>query len=66
MDIRCEHKKHAEIHDGLLEVKCSSRFCGAAPGVVVIHVYSPTSGRLLETRKFRDVITNEEVEHGAR
>lgn len=55
MDLRCPHKKFGELSgDGLLEVKCSSSFCGAAPGVVVIHRFDPLTGELTETKRFRD------------
>lgn len=54
MDLRCEAKKHAEIEDGILEIKCSSRFCGAGPGVVVIHRFNAHNGELTETRRFKD------------
>lgn len=39
---------------GLLEVKCSSKRCGAGNGVVVMHYFSTETGELKETRKFRD------------
>ena len=56
-DVRCGNKKHGELHDGVLEVKCDSKFCGADGNTVVIHRY-----RLMEddevydagTRKFRE------------
>lgn len=56
VDIRCENKKHGELtDDGLVEVKCSSRFCGAAPGVVVLHTFDAQTGKLVQTRVFRNV-----------
>lgn len=69
MDLRCEHKKFGELtEDGRLEVKCSSRFCGAVSGTVVIHRFDPLTGDLLDTKRFRDPapIANEEVQHGTR
>jgi len=55
MEIRCEAKKFGELtEDGWLEVKCPSKFCGAAPGVVVIHRFNPETGKLLETKRFRE------------
>lgn len=53
-ELRCEHKKHGEIVNGDLEVKCSSHFCGAGSGVIVIHQYDLESGTLKQTRRFRD------------
>jgi len=54
MELRCESKKHGELTDGYVEFKCSSRFCGAAPGVVVLHRFSALTGKALGTTRFRD------------
>jgi hypothetical protein len=56
MDLHCENGiKFAELHDGILEVKCRSRRCGAKRGeTVVIHSFSAYDGSLIETRVFRD------------
>lgn len=54
MDLRCPSKKHGEIDDSYVEIKCSSRFCGAGPGVVVIHRFDATTGELRETLQFKD------------
>lgn len=57
MDIRCEHKKFGELtDDGVIEVKCSSKFCGAVPGAVVIHRFDPLTGELIVTKRFRDPV----------
>lgn len=62
MDLRCEAKKHGELDEGLIEVKCSSRFCGAGPGVVVIHRFDTATGELVDTRQFKDPIRNNRKE----
>lgn len=54
MDLRCQAKKHGELDDGFVEIKCSSRFCGAGPGVVVIHRFDANTGELAGTRRFKD------------
>lgn len=52
--LRCPSKKHAEvISDHVIEVKCSSRFCGAGRGVVVLHRFDLTTGETTTT-KFSD------------
>lgn len=57
MDLHCGNKKFGELtEDGYLEVKCSSKFCGAAPGAVVLHRFDPLTGELLETKRFRDPV----------
>lgn len=53
-DLRCGAKKHGELNDGHFDVKCSSRFCGAEPGVVVIHRFDALTGELIGTQRFRD------------
>lgn len=55
MDLRCENKKHGElIEDDLLEVKCNSRFCGAASGVIVLHYFNTHTGALVRTKTFTE------------
>lgn len=69
MDLRCDSKKFGELtEDGRLEVKCPSKFCGAAPGTVVLHRFDPLNGELLETKRFRDPGPGalEEVQDGSR
>jgi len=41
------------VEDHHLEVKCSSRFCGAGNGVVVLHVFDLATGEM-ETKRFND------------
>lgn len=67
MDLRCPYKLHGLLHaDGVLEVRCKSRKCGAKPGVVVIHRFKIPSGELIDTRRHRDINpTNKEEAHGA-
>jgi hypothetical protein len=54
LDLRCDYKKHGELKDGILYVKCSSRFCKHEPGVVVIHRWDVLTGARLEDQRFRD------------
>ena len=53
-ELRCPSKKHAELADGLIEVKCNSRFCGARDGVVVLHRFDALTGDLVVTNQFKD------------
>lgn len=63
-DVRCPSKKHAVLLDaGILEVKCDSRFCGAKPGIIVLHRFSLETGELLETSRYSD--PGREVKHYA-
>jgi hypothetical protein len=54
MDIRCESKKYAEINDGVIEIKCKSRWCGGGPGVVVIHRWDARTGEVLKDQRFKE------------
>jgi hypothetical protein len=55
MELRCPHKLHGMmVKEGVLEVKCDSRFCGHGPGVVVLHRFDVTTGELLETKSFKN------------
>lgn len=52
-EMRCETKLHGILVDGVIEIKCSSKFCGAAAGVVVLHRFDPMTGDLISTNKYR-------------
>lgn len=54
-ELRCQGKLHGiAIEPGIIEVKCNSKFCGAKPGIVVLHRFDSMTGILLETDAFRD------------
>lgn len=55
-DLRCPSKLHGrlDLEDSVIEIKCNSRFCGSASGVVVLHLYDAKSGALLKTSIFKD------------
>ena len=63
IELRCDAKKFGELftEDDVLEVKCNSRFCGAEPGVVVIHGFDMATGKLVGTERFRDPVGREGV-----
>lgn len=63
IELRCDNGiKFAELFpdDEILEVKCRSARCGAAPGVVVIHGFDLSTGKLVGTEVFRDPAKPEE------
>lgn len=52
--LRCPSKKHAEvISDHVVEIKCSSRFCGARKGRVILHRFDLATGEMT-TRTFAE------------
>lgn len=55
VDLRCKSKKHGELQDEFLEVKCNSRFCGAVGGVIVLHLFNARTGELVSTKHYRDI-----------
>lgn len=52
-ELRCATKLHGVLPEPhTLEVSCGSKFCGKAPGVVVIHRFNLLTGEC-STRLFR-------------
>lgn len=64
MDLRCSNKKHGEINDAIIEIKCQSRFCTGGPGIVVIHRWDAVTGEPLKDQRFKEP-PKEGKEHGA-
>jgi hypothetical protein len=59
VELRCDNEiKFGELFpdEELLEVKCRSRRCGAAPGVIVIHSFDLATGKMVGTEVFRDPV----------
>ena len=56
MDLRCESgKKFAElVEPGVIEVRCTDRYCGATKGVIVLHRFDANTGEMIGTKKYRD------------
>ena len=60
-DLSCKSKKHAIlISPGIIEVKCSSRFCGAGAGVVVLHRFDASTGALVGTTRYKTPLTTKD------
>jgi len=57
-ELRCKgNKLHglivSQYADGVIEVRCGSKFCGKEPGVIVLHRFDLSSGEM-ETRRYLD------------
>lgn len=62
MDLRCPSKLHGVIvREGVIEVACTSKFCGYRSGIAVRHSISIRTGEVLETRIFSDPINAKKV-----
>lgn len=55
-ELRCDSKLHAILDEEFVEIKCGSRFCGAQPGVVILHRFDLRTGDLIKTLKFREPV----------
>lgn len=56
MELRCENKLHGiVVDDHTIEFKCDSRFCGAGPGITVLHRISTITGETISTETFKDI-----------
>ncbi len=65
-EMRCDAKLHALIvADGVVEVKCDSRFCRPDRSTVVLHRFDAVTGRLIETLTFKNP-SKERSNHGNR
>lgn len=59
-ELRCPSRILAVIierpdeESDLLEVKCSSSFCGAGRGAVVFHYFDLETSELVDTKKYKD------------
>ena len=55
-ELRCGGTMHGILSEDHkhLEVKCKTRKCGAWPGVVVIHTFDLSTGKLVKTERYSD------------
>ncbi len=55
MELRCGSRiLHGVVFDatGIAEFTCRSKRCGKEPGVVVVHRFDLSTGRMTETKRF--------------
>lgn len=53
-ELRCPSRLFGVIKDHLIEVKCSSRFCGADRHTIVLHYFNPLGGDMVKTVKYKN------------
>lgn len=57
MELRCSSKLHGiMVSKDVIEVSCSSRFCGFRKGVAVRHRINVKTGIVMETLRFSDPV----------
>jgi len=64
MDLRCASKLHGIVEDDVVEVACTSRFCGYEKGTVVRHRFNILTGALVETLRFSDPVPQTNTKKG--
>ncbi len=54
IELRCDGTMHGRLDPEAqtIEVKCVRRGCGASKQVVVLHTFSLTTGKMVDTRRF--------------
>lgn len=57
IDVRCPSRIQFRIENGRIEVKCSSKGCGAGNGAVVLHYYDKETFEFIETVRYRNPAT---------
>lgn len=56
VDLRCASRLHGVlVRQGVLEVRCQSRFCGKRKGVVILHQFELDTGKLIDTKEYKDI-----------
>lgn len=58
MELRCPaNALHGIVSDdarGTIEVKCRGTWCGRQAGVIVLHKFDLSNGKIVETTRYRD------------
>ena len=59
MELRCDTGKVlfgnvSEGATGTIDVSCRGKWCGKAPGVVVVHRFDLATGEVIKTEKFSE------------
>lgn len=56
-ELRCASRVHGLVFvdDDVVEVRCPSRFCGKRAGVVVLHRFQVSTGKLLSTKEYKTI-----------
>ena len=55
-ELRCASRVHGVIvAPDVLEVRCHSRYCGKRAGVVILHRFEVSTGKLLSTREYKTI-----------
>jgi len=60
--LRCDGTLYGVVSDDhqTIEVRCTRRKCGHEAGVIVLHTLSIETGKVLNTRRFREPLIRKE------
>lgn len=60
-ELRCASRIHGVVvSEDVIEVRCHSRFCGKRAGVVILHRFEISTGKLLGTKEYKTIELAEE------
>ena len=63
--LRCDGTIHGQLTDTGLEVKCKRRRCGYRKGVIVLHTFDLSTGKVVQTKIFAEPKRQKEGQHAA-
>ena len=53
-ELRCDSKLHGiSLADNVIEIACSSRFCGASSDTVVLHEFDLSTNEMIRTKRYK-------------
>lgn len=60
-ELRCASRVHGQIvSPDVIEVRCHSRYCGKRAGMVILHRFEISTGKLLDTKEYKSIELKEE------
>jgi hypothetical protein len=60
-ELRCASRVHGVVvREDVIEVRCHSRYCGKRAGVIVLHRFEISTGKLLDTKEYKTIEVQKE------
>lgn len=55
-ELRCANKFYGTVvAPDVIEVSCQSRFCGKRAGVLILHRFEISTGKLINTKEYKTI-----------